>query len=181
MERRVARLQGEKNNDELVELQRRIAELKVNKEERKSQYQTLTSQYKRVEDETRKSKRDLDDLTKDETYIDTKLRELTLHNTTAKAVLARLIKDKEDLMVNENIMKLDLNRFRKDLDSRADEVLSLEKERLKLETGMADKFTDIEDHQKLLTTQLRASQEEVQNVSSELKERLAKVEKLKKR
>ena len=181
LERRVAHLQGEKNNDELVELERRIGELKASREERTTQLQTLLSQYKRVEDETRKSKRVLADLTRDETYIGTKLAELKLHNTTAKGVVTRLTREKEDLMVNENIMKLDLNKFRRDLDARADEVLSLEKERLKLETGMTEKFIDIDDHQKLLTTQLRASQEEVQNVSSEFKERLAKVEKLKKR
>lgn len=162
-------------------LQRRIAELKVNRDERKAQYHTLLNQYKRVEDETRKSKRELDDLNKEKIQIGTKLDELKLHNTTARAILARLIEDKKALMVVENEQKLDFNKYKELLNVHSSDVLELQKEQRSLESSMKERFKDIENHQSLLNTQLRDLNEQVRIASSELKERQTKVEQLKKR
>ncbi|CAF0859941.1 unnamed protein product [Brachionus calyciflorus] len=181
LERRMNRLQGETNNDELVELEKKIAELKKVKEEKRYQFDTLMNQFKRVEDETRKSKREIEELNKEKNYIDTKTAELTLHIDTAQRLLEKIIVQKQDLMVNENIKKLDLNRLRDILDKRADEVLNLNKERITMESGMKERFAEINIHQDLLKTQLRSWNEELQTVSTELKERMSKVEKQKKR
>lgn len=181
LERRMNRLQGEKSNDEQVELEAKIAELKKIKEEKKNQFDTLMNQYKRVEDETRKSKREIEDLTKEKTYIDSKIAELTLHIDTAQRLLEKTKVQKEELMVNENLKKLELKKFEETLDKRADEVLNLNKERIKLEAGMKERFGEINIHHDLLKTQLRSWGEELQVVTTELKERMAKVEKLKKR
>ena len=91
MERRVNRLQGEKNNDEQVDLERRIDELKKSKEEKRNQFDLLLIQYKRVEDESRKSKRGIDELVKDKSYIDSKIAELTLHIDTAQRLLEKIV------------------------------------------------------------------------------------------
>lgn len=181
LERRMNRLQGETNNDEQIELERKIAELKKVKEEKKYQYDTLMAQYKRVEEDTRKSKREIDELNKEKLYIDTKTAELSLHIDTAQRLLEKIIVQKEDLMVNENLKKLELNKLRDVLDKRADEVLNLNKERIKLESGMKERFAEINIHQDLLKTQLKSWNEELQTVSTELKERMSKVDKQKKR
>ena len=95
LERRVNRLQGEKSNDEQVELERKIAELKKVKDEKKSQYDILAMQFKRVEDETRKSKREIEEVGKEKSYIDSKIAELTLHIDTAQRLLEKIIVQKE--------------------------------------------------------------------------------------
>ncbi len=181
LERRVNRLQGEKNNDEQVELERRIAELKKVKAEKKDQFDMLLVQYKRVEDESRKSKRGIEELNKDKAYIDSKIAELTLHIDTAQRLLERITVSKADLMVNENIKKLELKKLRVVLEKEADQVLDLNNEQIKLDTGMKERQSEIGIHQELLKAQLRSWNEELMTVSSELKERMAKVDKLKKR
>jgi len=181
LERKVNRLLGEKNNDEKIELEVKISELKKVKEEKRAQFDTLLNQYKRVEDETRKSKREIEDLNKEKDYIGSKIAELTLHIDTAQRLLEKSTVQKEELMVNENLKKLELNRLKDMLEKRADEVLNLNKERIKLESGMKERFSEINIHQDLLKTQLRSWNDELQTVSSELKDRMAKVEKLKKR
>jgi chromosome segregation ATPase len=91
----VNRLQGEKSNDEQVELEKKIAELKKVKDEKKSQYDILMMQFKRVEDETRKSKREIEEVGKEKNYIDSKIAELTLHIDTAQRLLEKIIVQKE--------------------------------------------------------------------------------------
>lgn len=181
LERRVARLQGEKNNDELVTLQKRISELKSARDERKVQYHTLTSQYKRVEDEKRKSKRQLDDLNKEKIAIKSKLDELELHNTTARAKLNQETERKKGLMVYENEEKLERNRYRDILNTLTGEVLELHKSKNQLDSAMKERNADVGNHHSLLNTRLRDVAEEVRIASSELKERESKVEQLKKR
>ena len=84
-------------------------------------------------------------------------------------------------MVNENLKKLELKKLRDVLEKESDHVLDLNKDRLKLETGMKEREGEISIHQELLRTQLRAWIEDLQTISAELKERMSKVEKLKKR
>ena len=164
-----------------MELERKIADLKKVKEEKRNQYDTLLVQFKRVEDETRKSKREIDNLVKEKNYVDSKIAELTLHISTAQKLLESTVREKSDMMVNENIRKLELKVLREKLEKEADQVLDLNNQRIKLETGMKERIAEINIHQDLLKAQLRAWSEELQTVSSELKERMAKVEKLKKR
>jgi hypothetical protein len=95
LERRISRLQGDKSNDEQLVLQRRIENLKEVKEEKENQYEILLTQFKRVEDETRKTKREMDDLIKEKNYMGSKIAELTLHIDTAQHLLKRLTTEKE--------------------------------------------------------------------------------------
>ena len=94
LERRMNRLQGETSNDEQVELEKKIAQLRKVKEEKKDQFDTLMVQYKRVEDEIRKAKREIEELAKEKTYTDSKIAELTLHIDTAQRLVEKIINQK---------------------------------------------------------------------------------------
>ena len=96
---------------------------------------TNTSQFLFIlQDDIRRVKRDLDKTGTEKADLTSKIEELNLHNDSSQRELARLIKGKQDKMVDENILKLEIKRLRDILNSRADEVLSLEKRRLQLET-----------------------------------------------
>jgi coiled-coil domain-containing protein 39 len=84
-------------------------------------------------------------------------------------------------MVDENLKKLEVKKFKELLESKADQVLELNKRRIELEAAMKERRIEIGIHQEMLKTQLRSSNDELQVVSSEFKERIAKVDKLKKR
>lgn len=104
LERRISRLQGEKSNDEQLILGRKIQELKGVKEEKQNQYDVLMTQFKRVEEDTRKVKRDIEDFSKETTYMTTKIAELTLHIDTAQRLLKKTISQKEVfLKLTENL------------------------------------------------------------------------------
>lgn len=84
-------------------------------------------------------------------------------------------------MVDENMLKLEIRRLRDMLNGRADEVLSLEKRRLQLETAMKERRQEIKVHKEMLVAQLKAANDERQQISTELHERIAKIDKLRKR
>lgn len=66
--------------------------------------------------------------------LTSKIEELDLYNDSSERELKKIIHSKQDLMVDQNILKLELKRLRDMLNERADEVFSLEKRRLQLET-----------------------------------------------
>jgi UDP-glucose:O-linked fucose beta-1,3-glucosyltransferase len=66
--------------------------------------------------------------------LTSKIEELDLYNDSSERELKKIITSKQDLMVDQNILKLELKRLRDMLNERADEVFTLEKRRLQLET-----------------------------------------------
>ena len=84
-------------------------------------------------------------------------------------------------MVDENILKLEVKRLQMYLHSRSDEIMSLAKRKLQLETVMKDCRNEIQIHRDMLATEIRSADDERQQISSELTERIAKIDKLRKR
>ena len=79
----------------LFHLKKKIEELKVVKEEKEKQYDILNAQFKRVEDDTRKYKREIEDLNKDKNSLSSKIAELTLHIDTAQRLFKKTVSKKE--------------------------------------------------------------------------------------
>ncbi|XP_071950306.1 coiled-coil domain-containing protein 39-like [Antedon mediterranea] len=181
LERKISRLQGERSTEEMDALNAKIKELTQTLDVRNNTHQLLSAQLKRLQDDIRKVKRDLETSGKEKADLTSKIEELNLHNDSSQRVLKKVIAEKQDLMVDENILKLEIKRLRDILNSKADQVFSLEKRRLQLETAMKERRQEIGIHKDMLKAQLKASAEEKSTVSSELHERISKIEKLRKR
>lgn len=63
-----------------------------------------------------------------------KINELTLYNENSQRELKTITKNKQEEMVEYNLLKLEIKRLREMLNFKADDVLSLEKRKLQLET-----------------------------------------------
>lgn len=181
LERKIARLEGERSTEEMDMLNARIKDLTAFLDERNNTHNLLSNQLKRLQDDIRRVKRDLDKSGAEKADLTSKIEELNLHNDSSNRELKRIVRDKQDQMVDENILKLELKRLRDILNSRADEVLTLEKRRLQLETAMNERRKEITIHKEMLRAQLKANEEERGTVSSELHDRIAKIDKLRKR
>jgi hypothetical protein len=84
-------------------------------------------------------------------------------------------------MVEENVMKLEVKRKRDALYKSADDVMSLEQTKLQMEAAMRERRQEIKVHVEMLNAQIRAADAERQTIATELHERIARIEKLKKR
>ncbi|XP_053513771.1 coiled-coil domain-containing protein 39 isoform X2 [Artibeus jamaicensis] len=110
-----------------------------------------------------------------------KMNELNLFNDRSEKELNKVRASKQDLMIEDNLLKLQVKRTREMLHSKAEEVLSLEKRKQQLHTAMEERTEEIKVHKTMLTSQIRFADQERQNISAEFHERLSKIDKLKNR
>ena len=66
-----------------------------------------------------------------------------VYKRAIKKLLQNTQLDLQDLMVDENILKLEIKRLRDILNEKADTVLSLEKRKLQLETAMKERRHEV--------------------------------------
>ncbi|EPY81931.1 coiled-coil domain containing 39-like protein [Camelus ferus] len=111
----------------------------------------------------------------------TKINELNLFNDRSEKELNKAKALKQDLMVEDNLLKLEVKRTREMLHSKAEEVLSLEKRKQQLYSAMEERTEEIKVHKTMLASQIRYVDQERQNISTEFHERLSKIDKLKNR
>ena len=84
-------------------------------------------------------------------------------------------------MVDENVMKLEVKRKRDALYMTADEVMSMEKDKLQMEAAMKERREEIKAHVEMLNAQIRGANSERQTISTELHERISRIDKLRNR
>jgi hypothetical protein len=127
------------------------------------------------------SKRKLEGVQKEKQSIAESIDELQLYNESASHQLNSKIREKEECMVEENIRRLEIRKLRGFLNARADEVFSLENRQVALQLALEARTKEIEIHKDILRVQMKNADEERHSASGELRERISKIEKLKKR
>ncbi|CAL1542998.1 unnamed protein product [Lymnaea stagnalis] len=181
LERRVIRMQGEHNTEQKTILEAKCKQLIVDLDSENQTYNMISTQLKRLQDDIRRSKRQLEATSAEKQDLDIKIVELNLYNDNSEVELKKETKNKQNAMVDENLLKLEIRKLRDLLNSRADDVMSMEKRKLQLDTAMKERHEEIKIHKEMLSAQIKATDEERQQISAELHERISKIDKLKKR
>ncbi|XP_049631867.1 coiled-coil domain-containing protein 39 [Suncus etruscus] len=181
LERRMSRLKGEINSEEKHTLETKLVELKKVLEEKKSTFDLLEAQIEKLHNDLyfikKLNAKNLDE----KQALLTKINELNLFNDTSEKELKKTKTLKQNLMIEDNLLKLEVKRTRELLHSKAEEVLSLEKRKQQLITAMKERIEEIKVHKTMLASQIRLVDQERQGISAEYHERLSKIDKLKNR
>ncbi|XP_067109622.1 coiled-coil domain-containing protein 39 [Osmerus mordax] len=181
LERKMSRLKGDVNTDEKQALEHKTSQLAETLEEKRRTAGLLTTQLKKLQDDIRCVKKETEKTGSENRNMTTKIEELNLFNDTTDKELKKLRLKKQDTMVEDNIMKLEIKRLRDLLYNKADGVLSLEKRRLQLRTAMKEREEEIRVHREMLCKQVKITDQERQGLSAEVHERLSKVDKMRTR
>ncbi|XP_003794344.1 coiled-coil domain-containing protein 39 [Otolemur garnettii] len=181
MERRMSRLKGEINSEEKQALETKVVELKKSLEEKKATFGLLETEIKKLHNDLHFIKKSNSKNCEEKQSLMTKINELNLFIEKSEKELKKVKAAKQDLMIEDNLLKLEVKRVREMLYSKAEEVLSLEKQKQQLCTAMAERTEEIKVHQTMLMSQIRFVDQERQNISSEFHDRLSKIDKLKNR
>uniref|UniRef100_G3TBA5 Coiled-coil domain-containing protein 39 n=1 Tax=Loxodonta africana TaxID=9785 RepID=G3TBA5_LOXAF len=181
VERRMSRLRGEINSEEKQALEAKIVELKKTLEEKKSTCSLLETQIKKLHNDLYFIKKSNSKNCAEKESLKTKINELNLFMDRSEKELNKAKAFKQDLMIEDNLLKLEVKRTREMLHSKAEEVLSLEKRKQQLYTAMEERTEEIKVHKTMLASQIRYVDQERQNISAEFHDRLSKIDKLKNR
>ncbi|MDP2060932.1 MAG: hypothetical protein Q8J97_14415, partial [Flavobacteriaceae bacterium] len=145
------------------------------------QHKVLEVQVKRVNDDLRQSKYDVVKLDEQKKRVTEELLELTLENESCNIELQRMTKIKEEELVNADVLKLQVERLKKLLLRRDDELLGLENRRQQLDLTVTEREAEIAVHHDVLRMEAKTTEEERRQIAGELKERQRQVEHLKSR
>ncbi|XP_010571234.1 PREDICTED: coiled-coil domain-containing protein 39 [Haliaeetus leucocephalus] len=178
VQRRLSRLEGEVNADEKQVLEAKVAELKKTLEEKKNAYDVLHAQYKKLENDVHFIRRAMDKTGEETSAMMIKMNELNLFNERSDQELKKAKAIKQEMMVEDNLLKLELNRLRDILCNKTEKVLTLEKQKLELKKAIAERTEEIKIHKAMLDSQIRLVDQERQRVSAEFQDRLNKIDKL---
>jgi len=178
LERKVARASGARSGDEKKALNDKIAGLQTELEQLQAQRSMLQTQCRKLGDELRAQQRRCTECESERKKQEEKIAELDLENNSAALTLKQRTKDKEEVMVQHDVMRLEVRRLRDALNARADEVFSLENRQHQLTMSMEERKKEIAVHREVQRAQVRAAEDERHRVTVELAERTTRVEKL---
>ncbi|CAH6789200.1 coiled-coil domain-containing protein 39 [Phodopus roborovskii] len=181
VERRMSRLKGEINSEEKQALEAKILELKKTLDEKKSTVSLLEAQIKKLHNDLYFLKKSNSKNNDEKQSLTNKISELHLFVDRSEKELSKAKVTKQDLMIEDNLLKLEVKRTREMLHSKAEEVLSLEKRKQQLCSAMGERAEEIKVHKAMLASQIRYVDQQRQTVSAEFHERLSKIDKLKNR
>ncbi|XP_048397518.1 coiled-coil domain-containing protein 39 isoform X1 [Stegostoma tigrinum] len=181
LERRLAKLEGNTSANENELLGEKAAELSKSLEEKKSTVNLLNVQLKKLQNDTQHLRRQLDKCREEKMDLTSKIEDIHLNIDTGEKELKKNKLAEQDLMIEDNLLKLEVERLRDMLHDKADDVLSLEKRKIQLETAMKERTEEIKIHMDVLQVQIKHIEQEQQGISAELHERLSKIDKMKKR
>ncbi|XP_019061888.1 coiled-coil domain-containing protein 39 isoform X1 [Fukomys damarensis] len=167
VERRMSRLKGEINSEEKQALKAKIVELKKSLEEKKSTFDLLETQIKKLHNDLHFIKKSNSKSCDEKQSLLTKINELNLFIDSSVKELNKAKAFNQDLMIEDNLLKLEVKRTREMLHSKAEEVLSLEKRKQQLLKAMEERTEEIKVHKTMLASQIRYVDQEWQNISGD--------------
>ena len=179
MERKVARGLGERSDEEKRALMIVVTDLEKTLQARVDKRKMLASQCKKLNNEYRGSLRKKEVAEEQQVELKNKIAEVELENSSCELQLKQLITTKEESMVQNDIMRLEVKRLRDTLNNKADEVFNLENRRQQLKLSMEERKEEIGVHTEVRRAQIRAAEEEKHKNSVELGKRRSVVDKLK--
>jgi chromosome segregation ATPase len=178
MERKVSRGLGERSDEETKALKKEIATLETEVDAAKEQKKMLVAQCRKLNLELRAALRKKEVASKAALDLKNAINELESENESLGQTLDSLARKKEDQMVNNDVMRLEVKRLRDLLNNKTDKVFSLENRKQQLALSMEERKHEINVHQNVQRAQLRAAEEERHRVTIELGGRRQAVEKL---
>lgn len=143
MERRVARAQGERSQEELQKLTKEIADLTKTQDEQKENLHKLVTSNKQLQDERRIIERVIEKLQKSKAGLQNTIDELDLINKLAEVDLGKVSSQKEKTLVQHDIMKLEIKNLRDTVNVEADKVYGMENRKYQLEMSMEEREKEI--------------------------------------
>jgi len=179
MQRKVARVSGERTVEEKEEFQRKVQQLEAQVGDQEKLHGILTAQIKRQDADLKQANRGMMEVKKNSDNMKSIMEELELENTMINRKVQTTVKEKEESLMEHDILRLEVKRLRQNLNTKNENLYSLENRKQQLRISMEEREKEIEVHTEVLRGQLRSADEEKHKAAIELAERKQKIFNLK--
>jgi len=171
MERKIARIEGERTEEEKLELQTQIDKFSKVLDSKLNDEKNQHLQLHRLELDIRQTKRKKETIKTAQQDLEVKLNEIRLDQDSLDKSTIKSRSQKETVLVQLNMLRLQVEKLSDNVNMKSDELISLENRRHQLQLSMEERVHEIDSHLAALRTQLK-TEEEARHVSSiELMER----------
>lgn len=181
IERKVARGMGQRSDEEKKALKSQIEVLDNVLREAREKKKVLAAQCRKIMNELVASKSHREMLSNKKHVLTEKIGELELANRMMDDELKKDVKSKEELTVQNDVLRLEVRRLRGLLSLKADAVCSLENRKQQLALSLEERKEEISVHRDVLRAELRTLQDEKHNITMDLRSRELAVDRLKSR
>jgi chromosome segregation ATPase len=171
MERKVARAQGERSQEETTKLVKEIAQEQAKLAKQQEDLRLLVTSNKQIEDEHRNIKREIELANIKLKQLQVQIQELEVENDMARNDLNKVALKKEKTLVQHDTMKLEILALRDQVNNAADIVYGQENKKYQLEMSMEEREKEIQVHKDILVSELKSAEEERHKVAVELQDR----------
>jgi len=178
MQRKVARVSGERTQEEREEHNKKLDALNKRLEDQKKLHAKLAPQVKRQEAELKTANRAHASIKKEADILRGEMEELELSNVVTNRAVQATVKQKEEALMEHDLLKLEVKKVRQQLNTKSESVFSLENRKHQLQISMQEQEKEIEVQQTELKLQLRGAEEERHKAVIELAERKQKIYRL---
>lgn len=133
MERKVQRARGERTTEEKEDLERECNVARIALEEKQKEHKLLAESVRKLDDELRAVEKAMESIVEERGKLETSVQELVLENDMTAQDLAKIVKVKEETLVQHDIMKLEIKNIRDTLMKATHKVYTLENRKYQLE------------------------------------------------
>ena len=132
IERKIARGLGQRSNEEKTILNNQLIVIEVKLSELKESKKVLSNQLRKLTLEYNTTVQTLNNITTNNTILNNKLIELELENRMLSEQMSKQYKDKDDALIQNDLLKLDIIKLRDNLAIKTDKVYTLQNNKLEL-------------------------------------------------
>ena len=179
MERKVDWVQGKRTQEETNEINKKTEILEKTTSELTKKKAKFENSLIMINEDLRTIDTKLKNITIEKDKLSSIIEELELENMKCGQDLQKIVKRKEEVLVEHDLMKLDIKKIYDRLLNEANEVFKKENQLAQLELSMKEREREINVHKDLLIAQKKSAGEERHNCATELQQKRTRAQNLK--
>ena len=179
MERKVDWVQGKRTQEETNEINKKTEILEKTTSELAKKKAKFENSLIMINEDLRTIDTKLKTITNEKDKLTSIIEELELENMKCGQDLQKIVKTKEEVLVEHDLMKLDIKKIYDRLLDEANEVFKKENQLAQLELSIKEREREINVHKDLLIAERKSAEEERHNCAMELTQKLIRAKNLK--
>ena len=179
MERKVDWVQGKRTQEETNEINKKTEILEKTTSELAKKKAKFENSLIMINEDLRAIDTKLKTITNEKDKLTSIIEELELENMKCGQDLQKIVKTKEEVLVEHDLMKLDIKKIYDKLLKTANEVFEKENTLAQLELSIKEREREINVHKDLLIAERKSAEEQKHNCAIELTQKLIRAKNLK--